>query len=62
VVIEDSNIGLRAALGAGMNCLITTSTYTLHEDFTGAKRVVPDLGDGPGIGVTLRELQGLCPA
>jgi HAD superfamily hydrolase (TIGR01509 family) len=47
VVIEDSNNGLRAALGAGMHCLVTKSSYTEDEDFTGASRIVPDLGDAP---------------
>jgi HAD superfamily hydrolase (TIGR01509 family) len=57
VVIEDSRNGLRAALGAGMPCLITTSTYTRDEDFTGAARVVPELGDPPNVVVTLNDLQ-----
>jgi HAD superfamily hydrolase (TIGR01509 family) len=59
VVIEDSRNGLRAALGAGMPCLITTSTYTRDEDFTGAARVVPELGDPPTVLVTLRDLQAI---
>ena len=46
VVIEDSNIGLRAARGAGMRCIVTRSTYTHDEDFTGADRVVDDLDQG----------------
>jgi HAD superfamily hydrolase (TIGR01509 family) len=46
VVIEDSNIGLRAARGAGMRCIVTRSTYTRDEDFTGADRVVDDLDHG----------------
>ena len=57
VVIEDSKNGLRAALGAGMPCLITTSTYTRDEDFTGAARVVPELGDAPNVLVTLKDLR-----
>jgi HAD superfamily hydrolase (TIGR01509 family) len=59
VVIEDSKNGLRAALGAGMPCLITTSTYTRDEDFTGAARVEPTLGDAPNIRVTLEDLQAI---
>ena len=46
VVIEDSNIGLRAAQGAGMRCVVTRSTYTHDEDFTGADRVVDHLDLG----------------
>ena len=59
VVIEDSKNGLRAALGAGMPCLITTSTYTRGEDFTGAARVVPELGDPPNVYVALKDLQAI---
>ncbi|MEU8242920.1 HAD-IA family hydrolase [Actinoplanes missouriensis] len=47
LVIEDSANGLRAALGAGLRCLVTVSEYTRDEDFTGAVLVVSELGD-PG--------------
>jgi HAD superfamily hydrolase (TIGR01509 family) len=47
LVIEDSNNGLRAALGAGLPCVVTVSGYTRHEDFTDAALVVSSLGD-PG--------------
>jgi beta-phosphoglucomutase-like phosphatase (HAD superfamily) len=47
IAIEDSAIGLRAALGAGVTTLVTRSSYTLDEDFTGAAAVVDDLGE-PG--------------
>lgn len=43
VVIEDSAIGLQAALAAGMACIVTPSFYTATDDFTGAARVAPDL-------------------
>ncbi|MGZ3246644.1 MAG: HAD-IA family hydrolase [Croceibacterium sp.] len=56
VVIEDSRNGLLAAKGAGLPCLITTSTYTVNEDFSEADRVVPELGDAPNINVTLADL------
>ena len=56
VVIEDSRNGLLAAKGAGLPCLITTSTYTVDEDFSEADRVVPELGDAPDINVTLADL------
>jgi len=56
VVIEDSRNGLLAAKGAGLPCLITTSTYTVDEDFREADRVVPELGDEPTINVTLADL------
>lgn len=48
LVIEDSAIGCQAAVAAGMRTVITTSTFTANEDFTGAYRVVPELGDGAG--------------
>ena len=59
VVIEDSRNGLLAALGAGIKCLITTSAYTLDEDFSGAAKVVPELGDAPNVRVALEDLQAL---
>ena len=60
VVIEDSRIGMRAALAAGMNCIVTTSAYTGDEGFSGASRVVNDLGDPPAVNITLANLQRLC--
>jgi HAD superfamily hydrolase (TIGR01509 family) len=59
IVIEDSRNGLLAAVGAGMPCLITTSTYTQNEDFAEAARVVPELGDVPNVLVTLADLQSI---
>ncbi len=56
VVIEDSRNGLLAATGAGLPTLITTSAYTVDEDFTGALDVVPELGDAPNVQVTLEHL------
>ena len=56
VVIEDSRNGLLAAKGAGLPTLITTSTYTVDEDFSEADRVVPELGDAPNINITLADL------
>ncbi len=46
VVIEDSNNGLRAAKAASMHCIVTTSSYTAHEDFSSADRVTIDLDTG----------------
>ncbi len=59
LVIEDSRNGLEAALAAGMKCLVTTSAYTADEDFTGAARVVPELGDPPGAHLRLADLRAL---
>jgi len=62
VVVEDSRNGLLAATGAGIATLITTSTYTMDEDFTEAARVVAELGDAPNAQITLAELDELVPA
>ncbi|MCB2066977.1 MAG: HAD-IA family hydrolase [Erythrobacter sp.] len=62
VVVEDSRNGLLAAHGAGYPVLITTSTYTVDEDFAEAARVVPELGDPPGACVTLADLATLASA
>ena len=60
VVIEDSGIGNKAAKAAGMACLVTQSTYTVDEDFTGADRIVPELGEpGSDVCVTLADLRAL---
>jgi HAD superfamily hydrolase (TIGR01509 family) len=59
IVIEDSNNGLRAARGAGIATLITTSTYTVDEDFTGAAAVVTELGDEPDVQICLADLNRL---
>src|SRR6478735_8040070 len=48
IVVEDSANGLRAALGAGLRCVVTVSTYTVDEDFSGAALVVSSLGDPDG--------------
>ena len=49
VVIEDSRIGLLAAKGAGMNCIVTKSIYTAGENFSEADMVVDELGDTEGV-------------
>ena len=43
LALEDSSNGLRAATAAGLATVITTNPFTLHHDFTGALKVVPDL-------------------
>lgn len=57
VVIEDSRIGLLAATGAGMRCVITKSSYTKDEDFAEADAVFSELGDPPSVQVTLSKLK-----
>lgn len=49
IVVEDSNNGLRAAVGAGLRTVVTVSSFTVDEDFTDAALVVSSLGDpSPG--------------
>ncbi|PNH06840.1 Protein CbbY [Tetrabaena socialis] len=60
VVVEDSRIGFRAAKAAGMTCIVTKSSYTQEEDFTGADAVFPSLGGDADPGqVTLNRLCNL---
>jgi HAD superfamily hydrolase (TIGR01509 family) len=59
VIVEDSGIGLGAARAAGIRCLVTKSSYTAGEDFTGADMIVNELGEDPATGVTLATLEGL---
>lgn len=49
VIVEDSFIGLGAAKAAGIKCIVTKSSYTKNEDFTGADIIVDELGDDPGV-------------
>ena len=61
-MIEDSRNGLLAAKGAGFPCLVTTSTYTVDEDFAEADRVVPELGDEPNVNIRLADMDELAAA
>lgn len=45
-VIEDSEIGCKAGVTAGMNVVVTKSIYTENENFDGAKAVIKDLESG----------------
>lgn len=59
VIVEDTHIGVRAAIAAGISCLVTVSSYSDGEDFTGSKMIVNELGDDPETGVTLDTLASL---
>lgn len=48
VVIEDSANGLKSARAAHLRTVVTVSTYTRAEDFSGAALVVSSLGDPGG--------------
>jgi beta-phosphoglucomutase-like phosphatase (HAD superfamily) len=45
LALEDSENGLRAALAAGLDTVVTVSDYTRLQDFTGACTVLSDLGE-----------------
>jgi HAD superfamily hydrolase (TIGR01509 family) len=59
VVVEDSHIGLGAAKAAGISCIVTKSSYTAGEDFTGANLIVDELGNDPAACVSLATLTSL---
>lgn len=45
VAIEDSPVGTRAAIAAGLKTVVTVNGYTVGGDFAGASLVVNDLGE-----------------
>jgi beta-phosphoglucomutase-like phosphatase (HAD superfamily) len=59
MVVEDSLIGLQAALGAGMPCIITYTPSTKEQDFKGARAVVPELGEEGPAAVTAQQLRSM---
>lgn len=59
IVVEDTHIGLGAAKAAGIKCIVTKSSYSANEDFTGASKLVEELGEDPNTGVTLQTLTSL---
>lgn len=60
VVVEDSRIGTLAAKAAGMTCVVTKSSYTQDEDFSGANAVFDQIGDSEREGFDLEYLTDLC--
>lgn len=52
VAFEDSALGTRAALAAGLVTVVTPSVYTADESFAGAAAIVSDLGE-PGAFATV---------
>src|SRR3954469_11899426 len=76
IVVEDSRNGLLAAVGAGLRCVVTVSSYTHDEDFSEAVLVLSSLGDDgeparvlanrsparPGDRITLSDLQACLQA
>lgn len=59
-VIEDSEIGLKAAKAAGMRCCVTKSIYTVDEDFTGSDICINDLDRGLDGPITVSYLNYKC--
>ena len=47
IVIEDSERGLRAALAAGLKCLVIPTGLTIQSDFTGAEKVLSSITEVP---------------
>ncbi|KAI3873970.1 hypothetical protein MKW98_001619 [Papaver atlanticum] len=45
MVVEDSVIGLQAATGAGMPCVVSYTSSTSNQDFTDAIAIYPDLSN-----------------
>ncbi len=52
LAIEDSEVGVAAAKGAGLACLAVRNGYTVSHDFVHADLVVEDIG-GPGAPATV---------
>lgn len=49
VVIEDSGRGLKAAVSAGIDCIIVENEFTMLHDFSKALKVVPSITDLIGL-------------
>mgnify|MGYP000529533113 CR=1 FL=1 len=45
LALEDSANGLKAALSAGVATVATPATYTVDDDFSGARAVISDFGE-----------------
>ncbi len=48
VAVEDSERGLRAALGAGLKCYVIPTSLTNKCNFTGAEKILKSISDIPG--------------
>lgn len=57
IVVEDSLIGLQAATDAAMACVITHTPSTATQDFSAARAVFSELGDGDKVQVTAKDLR-----
>ncbi len=57
VAVEDSALGLQAALRAELRCVVVPNDYTRDQDFTGAAAVLPDLRTGLDVATLRRALR-----
>ena len=57
VAVEDSALGLQAALRAEVRCVVVPNDYTRDQDFTGAAAVLPDLRAGLDVATLRRALR-----
>ncbi|RKT62342.1 HAD superfamily hydrolase (TIGR01509 family) [Azonexus fungiphilus] len=60
LAIEDSEIGLKSALAAGLRCVVTVSEYTRGQDFRGAWQVLQGLAGSSLAELGLRSSAGDC--
>ncbi|MGV8883064.1 MAG: HAD-IA family hydrolase [Rhodoglobus sp.] len=61
VVIEDSEVGLRAATSAGLRTVVTVSGFTRAEHFSGASLVLSSLGEPEAPTTVLEDPLSLSP-
>jgi len=60
IAIEDSELGLKASLGANIKTVITLSTFSRNENFNGAEVIVENLEEFPGkISASLNLLESI---
>ena len=62
VVVEDSGIGVAAARAAGLTTVVTVSSYTGEDDFSGAALILSDLGDPESPMTVLAAPAGITPS
>jgi len=55
VALEDSENGLKAALAAGIKCVVTVNDYTSEHDFSGADLVASEFGEADRDAVEVRD-------
>lgn len=60
LAIEDSEIGLKSALTAGLRCVVTVSEYTRGQDFRGAWQLLQGLAGSSLAELGLRSSAGDC--